>query len=360
MTDPRLTPLAAALPATVPFVGPETLERRRGAPFAARLGANENGFGPSPQALEALQKAAPDAWMYPDPECHELKTALAAHHGLDAEHIVVGEGIDGLLGWLVRLTVAPGTTVVTSSGAYPTFDYHVTGYGGTLSKVPYRDDKEDPQALIARAAETGARLIYLANPDNPTGSVHDAATVERMVAAVPDGALLILDEAYLGCDAGTPHPCIVPDDPRVIRMRTFSKAYGLAGLRIGYAIGPKPLIAAFDRVRNHFGVARMSQDAALAALADDAWLAEVQTRIAASRDRIADIAERAGMTPLPSVTNFVACDCGDAARAGQVMDCLEAAGIFARRPGTPPLDRLVRISCGPEADMALLERALLG
>jgi histidinol-phosphate aminotransferase len=156
MIGPRFTPLVDSLPATVPFVGPETQERARGRPFVARLGANENVFGPSPKAIAAMQAAAADAWMYGDPENHDLKQALAAHHGVTAQNIVVGEGIDGLLGYLVRLTVGPGDAVVTSDGAYPTFNFHVAGFGGTLHKVPYRGDAEDPQALVARAAEVGA------------------------------------------------------------------------------------------------------------------------------------------------------------------------------------------------------------
>ncbi len=192
MTDtrptPRLTPLAASLPASVPFVGPEAQERARGRPFAARLGANENVFGPSPAAIAAMREAAAGAWMYGDPESHDLRQALAAHHGVAPEAIMIGEGIDGLLGYLVRLLVGPGDTVVTSAGAYPTFNYHVTGFGGALSTVPYRADHEDPEALIARAAEQGAKLVYLANPDNPMASWHDAARVQAMIDAVPPGA----------------------------------------------------------------------------------------------------------------------------------------------------------------------------
>ena len=134
MTDIRLTPLAQSLPASVPFVGPETQERTRGAVFDARLGANENAFGPSPRAISAM--AETPQWMYGDPESFELRAALAAHHGCTPANIMVGEGIDGLLGYLVRLFVSTGDAVVTSAGAYPTFNYHVAGFGGTLRKRP--------------------------------------------------------------------------------------------------------------------------------------------------------------------------------------------------------------------------------
>ena len=143
---PELTPLAASLPTSVPFVGPEAQERTRGAPFLARLGANESAFGPSPRAIEAMRDAAADVWMYGDPESHDLRAALATHHGVGPENIMVGEGIDGLLGLLVRLYVGEGDAVVTSAGAYPTFNYHVAGFGGALHTVPYVNDHEDPDA----------------------------------------------------------------------------------------------------------------------------------------------------------------------------------------------------------------------
>lgn len=197
MTGPRYTKLAQSLPATVPFVGPEAQERARGVPFRARLGANENVFGPSPKAIAAMERASADIWMYGDPESHDLRAALAAHHGIAPDNIVVGEGIDGLLGYLVRLLIEPGDTVVTSEGAYPTFNYHVAGFGGVLDKLPYRDDRENLPALIARAGETGAKLVYFANPDNPMGTWVAGAEIETALEAMPEGSLLILDEAYV-------------------------------------------------------------------------------------------------------------------------------------------------------------------
>ncbi len=358
MTDPRLTPLAAGLPATVPFVGPEAQERAAGQPFRARLGANESVFGPSPKAIDAMRAAAAESWKYADPEAHDLRTALAAHHGIDPLHVMVGEGIDGLLGLLVRLTVGPGTPVVTSAGAYPTFNYHVAGFGGALHAVPYSADHEDPERLVARAREVGARLIYLANPDNPMGTWHGADTVARAIRAVPEGSLLVLDEAYVDTAPEGTAPPLDPADTRVIRMRTFSKAYGLAGVRVGYAVGPADLIAAFDRVRNHFGMTRIGQAGALAALADQDWLAEVRARVGAARDRITAIAAQAGLKALPSATNFVAIDCGgDGALARKVLNGLLNRGIFVRMPGVAPLDRCIRISCGGAADLDLLAQA---
>ncbi|MBV0891890.1 pyridoxal phosphate-dependent aminotransferase [Paracoccus sp. Z118] len=356
---PRLAPIPASLPDSVPFVGPETLERRRGAPFRARLGANENGFGPSPAAMQAMRGAAAEVWKYGDPTSHDLRAALARHHGVTPGHIVVGEGIDGLLGLTARLFVGPGDTVVTSAGGYPTFDFHVTGFGGVLDRVPYKDDRQDPDALVDRARETGAKLVYLCNPDNPMGGWHEPEVIESAISRLPDGTIMVLDEAY--GEFAPALPQIDPDDPRVIRFRTFSKAHAMAGARIGYALGAVPVIRAFDRVRNHFGVNSVAQAGALAALQDEAWLARTLAQVASARRRIAAIAEDNGLAALPSATNFVAIDCGgggDFARA--VLAGLAERGVFVRMPWTPPQDRCIRVSCGPDDQLDALAEALPG
>lgn len=359
MSTPRFTRLAQSLPATVPFVGPETQERATGRLFIARIGANESVFGPSPKAIAAMQAAAAECWMYGDPENHDLRAALAVHHGLAPANIMVGEGIDGLLGYLVRLTVEPGDPVLTSDGAYPTFNFHVAGYGGDLHKVPYRDDAEDPEALIARATALHPKLIYFANPDNPMGSAHAAACIQAMIEAVPDGCLLVLDEAYVDLAPDGTAPPIEPEDPRVIRMRTFSKGYGMAGARVGYAIGAPPVISAFDKIRNHFGMSRISQVGALAALADQPYLAEIKAKVSRARDRIAEIARANSLVPLPSATNFVTIDCGaDGAFARRILQGLVARDIFVRMPFVPPQDRCIRVSCGTDAMLDAFAAAL--
>ena len=359
MNRPALTALAATLPATVPFVGPEAQERQRGRPFRARIGANESGFGPSPAVKAAIAEAAGDVWKYADPENHDLKAALAAHLGVAPENITVGEGIDGLLGLVVRLFVEPGQPVVTSLGAYPTFNYHVAGFGGRLVSVPYRDDRENLQGLADAARRENAPLVYLSNPDNPMGTWWEAAEISRLIEALPETTLLVLDEAYGETAPASAIPPLDVARPNVVRMRTFSKAYGLAGLRCGYAIGEAETIRAFDKVRNHFGVNRMAQTAALAALGDQDYLFSVIGSVAACRVRIAAIAEANGLKPLPSATNFVTFDCGrDSAFALKVMQELIARDVFVRKPMAPVLDRCVRVSAGPEAEIDLFEQML--
>jgi len=357
--SPRFTRLVETLPASVPFVGPETQERARGGVFDARLGANELGFGPSPRAVAAIAEASAGQWMYGDPENHDLKQALAALWSVSPRNLVVGEGIDGLLGYLVRLLVEPGDAVVTSDGAYPTFNFHVTGYGGVLHKVPYLGDHEDPAGLIHRAREVAPKLIYIANPDNPMGSHHGGAVIEAMIEEVPEGSLLVLDEAYVEFAPQDAAPRIDPDDPRVLRLRTFSKAYGMAGARVAYGVGAPALIAAFDKVRNHFGMNRAAQIGALAALHDSDHLALTLSRVAAARTRLATIAADNGLRALPSATNFVTIDCGrDGDFARRVLAGVVRRGVFIRMPFVAPHDRCIRVSTGPDEHLAAFARVL--
>ncbi len=356
---PPLTPIAEALSATVPFVGPEAQERARGRPFKARLGANESGFGPSPNVVAAMCDAAPDMWKYCDPENHDLRAALAAHYGLKPQNFAVDRGIDGILEVACRQYVAPGTPVVTSLGAYPTFNYDVAVNGGVLHAVPFKDDREDLGGLAAKVRETGAPLVYLSNPDNPMGTWWEAGDVQAFADSLPETTLLLLDEAYGETGPQSALPPIDVSRPNILRLRTFSKAYGLAGLRCGYAIGEEETIRNFDKVRNQYGMTKMAQEACVAALADQAWLAEVVAKVAACRERLSRIALANGLKPIASGTNFVTMDCGrDGAYAKRILDGLLARDVFIRKPMAPVLDRCIRVSCGPQDEIAIFEAAL--
>lgn len=358
---PLTTPLVQSLPATVPFVGPEAQERTRGRPFRARIGANESGFGPSLKVVEAIARAAPDMWKYCDPENHDLKAALASHLGVQPANVVVGEGIDGLLGLVARMHIEPGAAVVSSLGAYPTFNFHVAGYGGRLVSVPYRDDREDLEGLLDAVRRENAPLAYVSNPDNPMGTWWEADAIERFAEALPETTMFVFDEAYGETAPASAIPAIRIDRPNVIRLRTFSKAYGLAGLRCGYAFGEAETIRAFDKVRNHFGVSRMAQVAGEAALADQDYLRSVVERVAAGRQRIAGIARANGLDPLPSATNFVTMDCGaDGAFALKVLQALIARDVFVRKPMAPVLDRCIRVSVGLDHELDILAEELPG
>jgi histidinol-phosphate aminotransferase len=355
----RFTPSVEKLPTTVPFIGPEALERRTGRSFKARIGANESVFGPSPKAIAAMQAAAAESWQYGDPEHYDLKIAIAKASGVAPENVACGEGIDGLLGLVVRLFIAPGDAVATSLGAYPTFNFHVAASGGKLVTTAYVDDHEDPSQLLKLARSEKAKLLYFANPDNPMGSVWPAADVQHFIDAVPDDTLLLLDEAYIEFAPDGTAPAFDTSRKNLLRFRTFSKAYGLAGIRVGYAIGHADVISAFDKIRNHFALGRIAQAGALAAIQDQDWVQHVKREVITARGRIRDIARDNGLKVLPSATNFMAVDCGrDGAYAKAIVEGMLQYGVFIRTPGVAPLNRCIRISCGDEKSLDHLAEAL--
>jgi len=351
---PSFTALAESLPSTVPFVGPETLERRRGEAFRVRIGANESAFGVSPRAAEAMREAIATIAWYNDPEAYELRSAIAAHHGVALDEVLLGAGIDEMLGNVVRLVVEPGAPVVTSLGAYPTFNYHVAGFGGVLEAAPYRDDRIDLEALLDAVRRLRAPLVFLANPDNPMGTWRDAAEVQAFIDELPEWTLLVLDEAYIDFAPASAVFPVDASDPRVVRMRTFSKAHGMAGARVGYAIAPARTIGGLGRIRNHFGVNRIAQAGALASLGDPDFVASVVEEVARGRNEYYALAQRLGLSAVQSATNFVAIDAGgDGARARALLARLQDAGVFVRMPGVAPLDRCIRVTVGAAEERAL-------
>lgn len=356
---PRLSPLTAGLPETVPFVGPEAICRRSGVATRARIGANENPFGPAPSVLKAMAAAASRSWHYGDPENHDLREAIAAHLGIPFANVMPGEGVDAILGMAVRLFAAPGSTVVTSLGGYPTFNYHVAGYGARLHTVPYDRGHENLDGLAETARQTGASMVYVANPDNPMGTWWSAEAIERFIAAVPEDTMIVLDEAYGEFAPPGTLPAIDTGRQNLLRMRTFSKAYGMAGARVGYTIGAAANVSAFNRIRNHFGISNLAQDGAIAALADQVHLKWAVAAVATALEDTAAIVRRHGLSPIPTATNFLAVDCGvDAAFAQSILSGLAERGVFIRKPAGPGLDRCIRISAGTADDRLLLDQAL--
>jgi histidinol-phosphate aminotransferase len=347
---PQAAPIAAALPHSRPFVAPEELARRVGRTSLLRLGANESAFGPPPRALAAMRAELDRTNWYGDPESAELREALAVRHDCSPENVTVGSGIDDLLGLAVRAYLAPGETTVATHGSYPTYVYHVFGYGARLETVSYAAGGAlDLDALAARARATGARQVYLANPDNPSGAFAGRAEVAALLDALPSGALLVLDEAY-GDFVAREELLSESIDPRVVRLRTFSKAYGLAGARIGYALATPEIIATFAKIRLQYGVNRTAQIGALAALAERDFVTDVVAEVARGRNDYRALAERLGLATLPSHTNFVCFDLGSRARAEAMVEALLARGIFVRKPGAAPLDGHIRVTVGTPAE----------
>ncbi len=331
--------------------------RESGRTQLVRLGANESAFGPSPRAVEAMVAEMPHLSWYGDPESLDLRDALAAKHSCLPQELVVGAGIDDLMGLVVRAYVAPGSAALTTRGSYPTLNYHVIGYGGRLVTVDYREDGTlDLEAMIAAAKREKPSLIYLANPDNPSGTFTARADLERFLDELPGDVLVLLDEAYADfVGAETLLPARIED--RIVRARTFSKAYGMAGARIGYAIASETVIQTLQKIRLQYGVNRNAQIGALASLGDPAFHTYVVEETARARQDYYRIAREVGLHAIESFTNFVCIDCGSASRAVRVMNELLLRGVWIRKPGAPPLDRFVRVSAGTEPMRRAFESA---
>ena len=354
----RPTRAVEAIPATTPFIGPEQLMRETGRRELVRLGANESAFGPSPRAIEAMRGELTRLSWYGDPESLDLRDALAKKHRCSPEQIAVGSGIDDLMGLAVRAFLAPGDAALSTRGTYPTFDYHVVGYGARPIAAQYLDDgTPDCEALLSLARRDAPRIVYLANPDNPSGRFIARAEIQRFCAALPHDTLLLLDEAYADfVDEEELLPLAFED--RLIRLRTFSKAYGMAGARIGYALSSARNVATFQKIRLHYGVNRNAQVGALSSLYDEEFRRHVVAETALARADYYRVARALGRSYIESRTNFVCINFDTAERATRVMNELLARGVWIRKPGAPPLDAYVRVSAGTEPMRRAFESAL--
>ena len=367
---PPFTRLVARLDAASPFVGPEALERTTGRRFRARVGANESACGMSPRAQAAAAAAIERLSWYGDPENYDLRADLAAYHRVEVEQVLVGAGIDDLLALVVRAFAAGGGRAVMAHGSYATFAYHAATFGVALDTAPYgADDHVDLAALAAQArdsevtrcrgrdtaaAQDGATVVYLANPDNPSGTWQSEAAVRAFVAALPPGCILALDEAYIDYAPPAPARALLTDDARVVHLRTFSKAHGMAGARVAYAVGAAAVCSGLNRLRLQFGVSRVAQAAARASLADAAFVAGVAREVAAGRAAYHELGRALEVPTLPSATSFVCFDLGTRRRAEAVMAALIERGVFVRKPPAPPLDRCIRPSVGSEQERRIV------
>ena len=355
--EPSPLSIVSALPSTIPFVAPEELERSIGRPFRLRLGANESLFGASPLAIAAMQEQVLNAHYYCDPQGKDLRQALAKLHGLELDNIVLGAGIDGLLMLFARAYLDSNSVAVTSLGTYPTFEYAATAVGAKIIRVPYQNGALDLDALSKAAWTCKAQILYVANPDNPSGSFHGKAAMDKFKASLPPTTLLVLDEAYAD---------FVPLEEltdssnlsNVVRARTFSKAHGMAGLRIGYAMGSSNLVHTLDKIRPHFEVNSVAQAGALGSLQDSSHLQYVMEQTEIGRQTLVGIVEKLGWKPMPSHTNFITIDMDSVETANRLMQQLLTLGVFIRKPRRPPLDQCIRISVGREQDLTLLAELL--
>jgi histidinol-phosphate aminotransferase len=349
MLIPRPLPVVAAIPAATPFVGPETLDREMGQPFELRLGANESLFGPSRQAIAAMAAQAANSEFYGDPEGYELRTEIARLHNTTIAHVVLASGIDELLMLFARAFVGDNDAVATTMGSYPTFEYAIRSVGGRFFYAHYRDGRLNLEALEGIAKNAHTRMVYLANPDNPSGTFQSSQAIAEFRREVPPTVPILLDEAYSDfVDDLLPFD---PADTGLIRLRTFSKGHGMAGMRVGYALCAAEHVATLNKLRLHFGVSSVAQAGALASLRDPGHLAEVVRQTGEVREWLASSMRELGFESLPSQTNFLTVDMGSKDRAEAVLLALRQRRVFIRKPMLPPLEGYIRISIGQRAVM---------
>lgn len=329
-----------------PFPSTEMVIRATGQRPWARLSTNENEFGPAPEVLDAIAGAAVEAHRYPDCEHFDLRTALARDTGAEFDQIHVGTGIDGLLGDVCRRFAADGTAV-TTDGTYATFGYFAETVGASVEKVPYRDLRVDAAGLAEAAGHTGADVVYLAEPDNPTGTALGPDAVRGLADALGEQTLLVVDGAYAEYqDPADRLPLVDVLDRRILWLRTFSKAYALAGLRVGYALGRADVLDVLRRSAEHYAVGRVAERAALAALAATGHRDRTVADTAHGRAHYAESLRRRGIAVVEGTANFVAIPGTAELPAEELRQRLAANGVFARALPIGPYG-LLRLTIGP-------------
>ena len=343
-----------------PYAGGESAIA--GTTHAIKLSSNENAFGPSPKAMEAFTRHAPDIHRYPDGGCHDLRRALAAAWNLDATRIVCGAGSDELIALLTRAFLGPGDEALYSEHEFLMYPIATTSAGAKAIKVKETDLTANVDALLA-AVGPATKIVFLANPNNPTGTYLPAAEVRRLRDRMPATALLILDAAYAEFVARADYTSgaeLVEADGNVVMLRTFSKIYGLGGLRLGWAYCPLAVADALNRLRGPFNVSSAAQFAGLAALGDTAFTAKVRAHVETWRDWTAAEARKLGLQVTPGIGNFVLIhfppESGRDAAAADAF--LKSRGLIARRMERYGIPLALRVTIGREDEMRAFVAAL--
>ena len=338
----------------------ETVQRELGLERVVKLASNEGPFGPFPEALEAIAKALPESNRYPDGGCYRLRDALSGRHGVAFEEIVVAAGADAVIGFTCQATLDAGDEIVTPWPSFPSYVLDPLKMGAATIRVPLRDGRVDVDAMLAAVTDR-TKLAFLPTVNNPTGTMTPRDDVLRFLALVPEHVLTVVDEAYFEYVEDSGFPDAIEEAAKqgrnILALRTFSKIYGLAGLRIGYGVGPAPLIEAIHKVRRAFDVTTPAQEAALASLdAGD----ELARRRAVNRESMAaleSILRDRGLEPLgPAAGNFLFVDVGTDADA--LNEALLHRGVIVRPMGSFGAPTALRITAGTAEEIAFLDVAL--
>lgn len=331
----------------------EELFREKGLTRIVKLASNENPWGASPRAMEAIQKIGQSLHLYPDPSNFELKSKLAQIYRLKPENITLGAGSEGIMGCIVRCFLNDQNEALTSEGAFIGFTVLAKSVNTRLVQVPLTPDYRFDVERVAKAITPRTKIIYIANPSNPTGTYITAAEWEWFIPKVPDHTLVVLDEAYVEFASHLPD---YPDSQKyrldnVITLRTFSKAQGLAGLRIGMGIGEQDLITNLQKLRHPFEPNIVAQKAALAALDDKTFLDKTISNNEAEKKKLMEFLLDQGLTPIPSAANFVMVPFSSQQAAADLAEKLLNLGIIIRPLPAFGLPHCVRISVGTPEEM---------
>jgi histidinol-phosphate aminotransferase len=325
---------------------------------AVKLASNENPLGPSPKAMEAARRALGDANWYPDGGSKRLREVLAMRFGVRAEEIFVGLGSSEIIDLASRVLLRPGREGITSEGSFALFSIAIRASGGQLVLTPMKNFAFDLDAM-ASAVTPNTRIMYIANPNNPTGTAFGAAEFADFLKKVPGDVLVVYDEAYREYAERTDLPDPLPlfkQYNNILTLRTFSKVYGLAGLRIGYGVGHPTLVAEMNKLRTPFNVTSVGQAAALAALDDSEHVERSAEMNGVERKRLYNELRRLGLDPVPSQTNFLFMQIG--ANAKGFCDDLLQQGVIVRPLAWMGFPEGIRISVGSPAENSKLLGAI--
>jgi len=338
----------------------EEVQRELGLDRVVKLASNEGQFGPFPEALDAIARGAPDLNRYPDGGAYRLRTALAGKHGVEFESVAVAAGADAVVMYLSLAVLDPGDEIVCGWPSFPSYVLDAIKLGAEPKRVPLTDFRYDVERILD---EVGPRtkLVYLCNPNNPTGKMIPRAEVDAYFERVPGHVLTVLDEAYFEYvdDADYPNGIeeYVKQGRRALVLRTFSKIYGLAGLRVGYGIGPPAVVEAIGKVRNAFDINQTAQDAALASVGNDDEIARRRGLTAAGRAQLEEACVRLGLrVAAPAVANFVYVEVGEDSRP--VFDALLREGVIVRPLGPFGAPGAIRVTVGTGEENHLFAAAL--
>jgi histidinol-phosphate aminotransferase len=337
----------------------EEVQRELGLERVVKLASNEGQFGPFPAALEALERGQPELNRYPDGGAWRLVNELARRHGVEPANVAVAAGADAIIAYLSLATLDPGDEVVFGWPSFASYPLAAMKLGATPVRVPLTDHRYDVERILAAIGER-TKIVYLCNPNNPTGTMIPRADVEAYFARVPEHVLTVLDEAYFEYIAEPDYPDGIEEHVKagrdVLVLRTFSKIYGLAGLRVGYGIGPREVVDSVKRVRNAFDVTQPAQDAAVASLGDPGELARRRAFNAEARAQLVELCAGLDLTLAPRpVANFVYAEVGEDARP--VFDALLREGVIVRPLAPFGAPGAIRVTVGTQEENELFAQA---